>query len=73
LKCIEIQKFFHFHQDMKADPTVEMSQGCFSIVSNIPPNKLLTNNFKYAYNHKVDNSNDLANKLLYSCTHEKEI
>ena len=50
-----------------------ISQGCFPIVSNILPNKLLTNNFKFAFNHEKDNSNQLADKLLYACLHEVEI
>ena len=50
-----------------------ISQGCFPIVSNILPNKLLTNNFKFAFNHEKDNSNQLADKLLYACLHEIEI
>ena len=49
------------------------SQGCFPIVSNIRPNKLLTNNFKYAFYHERDNSAQLADKLLYACLHEAEI
>ena len=78
-KLIEMyrnSKIFSFpsrHEGCPLALSEAMSQGCFSIVSNIPPNKLLTNNFKYAYNHQVDNSNDLANKLLYACTHEEEI
>ena len=69
-------KIFSFpsrHEGCPLALSEAMSQGCFSIVSNIPPNKLLTKNFKYAYNHEVDNSNELANKLLYACTHEEEI
>ena len=78
-KLIEMyrnSKIFSFpsrHEGCPLALSEAMSQGCFSIVSNIPPNKLLTNNFKYAYNHEVDNSNELANKLLYACTHEELI
>ena len=78
-KLIELyrnSKIFSFpsrHEGCPLALSEAMSQGCFSIVSNIPPNKLLTKNFKYAYSHEVDNSNELANKLLYACTHEEEI
>ena len=72
MKCIEIQKFLLFHQEEK-DASEPVSQGCFPIVSNILPNKLLTNNFKFAYYHERDNSNQLAEKLLYACLHEAEI
>ena len=61
------------HEGCPLSLSEAMSQGCFSIVSNIIPNKLLTNNFKYVYYHEIDNSDDLANKLLYACIHEKEI
>ena len=50
-----------------------VSQGCFPVVSDIRPNKLLTNNFKYAYYHERDNTAQLADKLLYACLHEAEI
>ncbi len=50
-----------------------MSQGCFPIVSNIPSSRFLTENFKFAYYHEVDDVNTLAEKLLYACTHENEI
>ena len=33
----------------------------------------MTNNFKFAYYHEKDNSNGLADKLLYACNHEEEI
>ena len=78
-KLIEMyrnSKIFSFpsrHEGCPLSLSEAMSQGCFPIVSNIPPNKLLTNNFHFAYYHERDNSNDLANKLLYACTHEKEI
>ena len=78
-KLIEMyrnSKIFYFpsrHEGCPIALSEAMSQGCFPVVSNIPPNKLLTNNFKFAYYHEVDNSNDLANKLLYACFHEEEI
>ena len=78
-KLIEMyrnSKIFSFpsrHEGCPFALSEAMSQGCFSIVSNIPPNKLLTNNFKYVYYHEVDNSNELADKLLFACIHEEEI
>lgn len=69
-------KIFAFpsrHEGCPLSLSEAMSQGCFPIVSNIAPHRLLTNNFKYAFYHDRDNSNDLANKLLYACLHEEEI
>ena len=78
-KLIEMyrnSKIFSFPSRIEACPislTEAVSQGCFPIVSNILPNKLLTNNFKFSYFHERDNSNQLADKLLYACLHEAEI
>ena len=49
------------------------SQGNFVIASDIPPNRLMAQNFKFAYYHEVDDVNTLAEKLFYACTHENEI
>ena len=78
-KLIEIyrkSKIFSFpsrHEGCPLALSEAISQGVFPIVSNIPANKLLTNNFKFAYYHEKDNSNELADKLLYACNHEEEI
>lgn len=78
-KLIEMyrnSKIFSFpsrHEGCPLSLSEAMSQGCFPIVSNIPPNKLLTNNFKFAFYHEIDNSNELAEKLLFASNHEKEI
>ena len=47
--------------------------GCFAVTSNIPPNKLLTQNFRFALSSNVDDVDGLAKNLLYACTHESEI
>ena len=79
MNCIEIyrnSKIFAFpprHEGCPISLAEAVSQGCFPIVSDIRPNKLLTNNFKYAYYHERDNTNQLADKLLYACHHEDEI
>ena len=69
-------KIFAFpsrHEGCPISLAEAVSQGCFPIVSNIRPNKLLTNNFKYAFYHERDDSAQLADKLLYACLHEAEI
>lgn len=78
-KLIEIYinaKIFAFPSRKEGCPnslSEAISQGCFPIISNILPHKLMTNNFKFAYYHEMDNSNQLADKILYSCLHESEI
>ena len=78
-KLIELyrnSKIFAFPSRHEACPislAEAISQGCFPIVSDILPNKLLTNNFKHAYYHERYNSAQLADKLLYACLHEAEI
>jgi len=69
-------KIFAFpsrHEGCPISLAEAVSQGCFPVVSDIRPNKLLTNNFKYAYYHERDNTAQLADKLLYACLHEAEI
>lgn len=53
--------------------TEAMMNGCFAVCSRIPSSVSLTENFKYAYGHDVDDVDALAEKLLYACTHESEI
>ena len=53
--------------------TEAMVQGCFAVTSNIPPNKLLTENFRFALGSNVDDIDGLAQNFLYACTHEQEI
>ena len=50
-----------------------MSQGCFPIVSEIESSRMLTDNFKYAFHHKVDDVDKLAECLLNACMNENKI
>lgn len=48
-------------------------QGDFPVVSNIPSSQYLTYDYRFAFAHEIDDSDGLAEKLLYACTHEDEI
>lgn len=50
-----------------------LRNGLFVVSSNIRPNELMTQHFKFAFGHDVDDVDGLAEKLLYACTHESEI
>ena len=69
-------KIFAFpsrHESFGIAVTEAMSHGCFLVASNIPSSQSLTENFKYALGFDVEDIDGLAEKLLYSCTHEHEI
>ena len=53
--------------------TEAMINGCFAVTTDIPPNKLLTQNFRFALSSNVDDVDGLTKNLLYACTHESEI
>lgn len=53
--------------------TEAMMQGEFAVVSRIPTNEYLTDNYKFALSSEVDDVDSLAGNLLYACTHENEI
>ncbi len=53
--------------------TEAMMNGCFAVCSRIPSSTSLTENFRFALGHDVDDVDSLAENLLYACTHEAEI
>ncbi len=50
-----------------------LMHGLFAVISNIPPNKYMTENFRYALSSEVYDIDGMAKNLLYACTHEAEI
>lgn len=69
-------KIFAFpsrHESFGIALTEAMMQGNFAVVSRIPTNEYLTDNYKFALSSEVDDVDGLAGNLLYACTHENEI
>ncbi len=69
-------KIFAFPSRYEACPLAlgeALTFGLFAVISNIPPHKLMTENFRYALGSEIDDIDALAQNLLYACTHEPEI
>ena len=69
-------KIFAFpsrHESFGIALTEAMMQGNFAVVSRIPTNEYLTDNYKFALSSDVDDIDGLARSLMYACTHEDEI
>ena len=69
-------KIFAFPSRWEGSPLAlneAMSQGCFPVVSEIKPHRMLTDNFKYAFHHEVDDVDKLAECLLNACMNENKI